>query len=101
MAKPKFDPNAAFNNIVGVPQGEPSGQQDDSVQPLQSKGRPKTDKETKKRVSLAIFPSLYDDIQKIAYVERKSISEITSQLYEKYREDNADKLKEYGKIKNI
>lgn len=32
------------------------------------KGRPKEDRETKKQVSLSVLPSLYEDIQKIAYV---------------------------------
>ena len=64
-------------------------------------GRPKADKETKKRVSLAILPSLYEDIQKIAYVERKSVSEIVSQCFERYASENFDKLKEYEKIKKI
>lgn len=64
-----------------------------------TKGRPKEDRETKKRVSLAVLPSLYEDIQKIAYVERKSISEIVSKCLEEYAEKNKDKLKEYEKIK--
>jgi hypothetical protein len=62
-------------------------------------GRPKADKETKKRVSLAILPSLYENIQKIAYVERKSVSEIVSGCFEQYVYENTDKLKEYDKIK--
>lgn len=63
-----------------------------------SKGRPKEDREIKKRVSLAVLPSLYENIQKIAYVERKSISEIVSNCLEEYEEKNKDKLKEYDKI---
>jgi uncharacterized UBP type Zn finger protein len=62
-------------------------------------GRPKAEKETKKRVSLAILPSLYEDIQKIAYVERKSVSEIVAQCLEQYASENIDKLKEHDKIK--
>lgn len=64
-----------------------------------TKGRPKAERETKKRVSLAILPSLYEDIQKIAYVERKSISQITEECFEKYAAEKADKLKEYDKLK--
>jgi len=62
-------------------------------------GRPKADRETKKRVSLAVLPSLYEDIQKIAFIERKSASEIVSQCLERYSTENADKLKEYEQIK--
>jgi predicted HicB family RNase H-like nuclease len=64
-----------------------------------AKGRSKTEREIKKRVSIAILPSLHDDIQKIAYVERKSVSEIVSQCLEQYGKKNADKLQEYAQIK--
>jgi len=63
------------------------------------RGRPKEERETKKRISLAVLPSLYKDIGKIAYVERRSISEVISECIEKYIADNESKLKEYEKIK--
>lgn len=63
------------------------------------KGRPKVDREIKKRVSLAVFPSSYEDLQKIAYVDRQSVSDIVSELIAGYVEQNAAKLKEYEKIK--
>lgn len=93
MAKQKFDPNAAFNTIVGAGQGAPE------QSTPQSKGRPKADRETKKRVTLAVLPSLYEDMQKIAYVERSSVSEIVTNFFERYVTDNAAKLKEYDTIK--
>lgn len=64
-----------------------------------TKGRPKSEREIKKRVSLAIMPSLYENIQKIAYVDRRSISEIVSLCLEQYTKENADKLMEYERIK--
>ena len=64
-----------------------------------SRGRPKEKREIKKRISLAVLPSLYEDIKKIAYVERRSISEVFSKCIEKYVADNEGKLKEYDKIK--
>lgn len=63
------------------------------------KGRPKEDRETKKRVSLSILPSLYEDIQKIAYVQRQSISELTSMLMEEYRNSHQEELAEYERLK--
>lgn len=63
------------------------------------RGRPKEERETKQRISLAVLPSLYEDIKKIAYVERRSISEVVSACIEKYVTDNDSKLKEYEKIK--
>lgn len=63
------------------------------------KGRPKEDREIKKRVSLSILPSLYEDIQKIAYVQRRSISELTSMMMEEYRNSHLDELAEYEGLK--
>lgn len=62
------------------------------------KGRPKEDRETKKRVSLSVLPSLYEDIQKIAYVQRRSMSEVIECLLIKYREDHRVELNEYKRI---
>ena len=59
------------------------------------KGRPKATRETKKRVSMAFLPSIYDDISKIAYIDRVSISELTARLMEEHISKNQDKIKEY------
>lgn len=60
-----------------------------------SRGRPKEDRELKKRISLSVLPSLYDDIQKIAYVQRRSVSELLSAMMEEYRGIHAAELAEY------
>ena len=60
-----------------------------------SRGRPKEDRELKKRISLSVLPSLYDDIQKIAYVQRRSVSELLSAMMEEYRGSHAVELMEY------
>ena len=62
------------------------------------KGRPKDDRETKKRVSLSVLPSLYEDIQKIAYVQRKSVSELLAGLMDEYREGHKRDLDEYEEL---
>lgn len=59
----------------------------------------KKERETKKRVSLAVYPSTYNELQKIAYVDRRSVSDIVSDLIARYVEENSNKLKEYEKIK--
>ena len=74
--KAKFDQEAAFKSI-----------------------RPPVERETKKRVSLALYPSSYGALQKIAYVNRQSASDIVSELIADYVAANAGKLKEYDKIK--
>lgn len=62
------------------------------------RGRPKEDREIKKRVSLSVLPSLYEDIQKIAYVQRRSISDIVGDQLMQYREKCGEALLEYEKI---
>lgn len=63
------------------------------------RGRPKEDREIKKRVSLSVLPSLYEDIQKIAYVQRRSISDVVGDLMEQFRAGHEKELTEYRKIK--
>ena len=58
------------------------------------RGRPKEDRELKKRISLSVLPSLYDDIQKIAYVQRRSTSELVALIMEEYRSKHRDDLAE-------
>ena len=64
-----------------------------------SRGRPKEDRELKKRISLSVLPSLYDDIQKIAYVQRRSASELVALIMEEYRSKHEDDLAEYERLK--
>ena len=66
--------------------------------PGTKKGRPKEARETKKRVSLAVLPSLYEDIQKIAYVQRRSTSDLVAALLEQYRGEHGTELVEYETI---
>ena len=63
------------------------------------RGRPKEDREIKKRVSLSVMPSLYGDIQKIAYVQRRSTSDLIGDLMEQFRAAHREELAEYEKIK--
>ena len=63
------------------------------------RGRPKENRELKKRISLSVLPSLYEDIQKIAYMQRKSTSEAVQEMMEEYRKRNIRKLREYDQLK--
>ena len=89
--KAKFDQEAAFKAIIGMGASE-------TLEKPAAKGRPKSKQETKKRVSLAVYPSSYSNLQKIAYVDRKSVSDIVSEMIADYVVANAEKLKEYEKI---
>ena len=66
---------------------------------LRRRGRSKEDWELDKRIILSVLPSLYDDIQKIAYVQRRSVSELMSAMMEEYRGSHAAELAEYDKAK--
>ena len=63
-----------------------------------SRGRPKEDRELKKRISLSVLPSLYDDIQKTAYVQRRSVSELMSVMMEEYRVRYGAELTKYEEM---
>ena len=63
-----------------------------------SRGRPKADRELKKRISLSVLPSVYEDIQKIAYVQRRSVSELIGELLEGYRVEHKAEIQRYGEI---
>lgn len=56
-------------------------------------------RELKKRISLSVRPSVYEDVQKIAYVQRRSVSEVVEELMEGYRERYSGELEEYGRLK--
>ena len=98
--KAKFDQEAAFRSIIGETAGgtEKTEQKPQEKPQAAGKGRPKAEREIKKRVSLALYPSSYGDLQKNAYVDRKSVSDIVSELIAEYVAAHADKLKEYDKI---
>lgn len=46
-----------------------------------------------------MLPSLYEDIQKIAYVQRRSVSDLIGEQLEQYRKEHENELKEYMEIK--
>lgn len=93
MAKFEDRENRRRTSVVGsIVEGAP-------VAAGSVRGRPKEEREIKKRVSLSVTPSLYEDIQKIAYVQRKSISELIGDLMEQFRAGHEKELAEYRKIK--
>lgn len=94
MAKFEDRENRRRTSVVGsIVDGAP-------VASGSGRGRPKEDREIKKRVSLSVMPSLYEDIQKIAYVQRRSISDLVGGLMEQFRTEHAKELAEYKKLKN-
>ena len=82
--------SAAVGKFVGQPPVEAGSSR--------RRGRPKENRELKKRISLSVLPSVYEGIQKIAYVERKSVSELMEEMMEDYQKRHRDKLEEYGRL---
>lgn len=62
------------------------------------KGRPKEERELKKRVSLSLQPSSYEAIQKIAYVQRRSASDLIGAMMEQFIKEHGDELEEYERL---
>lgn len=58
------------------------------------------DGERKKRFCLALKPSLYKEIQQLAYIQRRSASQIIDELMEKYLHENLEVIEEFKKWKN-
>ena len=71
---------------------------EETMQRSSGRGRPKEDRELKKRISLSVLPSVYEDIQKIAYVQRRSVSELIGELLEGYRVEHKAEIQRYGEI---
>ena len=72
---------------------------EETMQRSAIRGRPKEDRELRKRVRLSVLPSLSEDIQKIAYVEKRSVSELLSELMVQYRDQQEAVLSEYEKVR--
>lgn len=62
------------------------------------RGRPKENRELKKRISVSIRPSVYEGIQKIAYIQRKSASELLEDIMKQYINKHEQELAEYKKL---
>lgn len=93
--------NATDHVIRGIVSGDVSRdgyQEISNAEPQQTqRGRPKVNRETKKRVTFTLWPSAYEQLQKIAYMERRSASDIVSALMDEYISDHDALLKEYEK----
>lgn len=102
MARNKLELNTdeTLKSILGTDTMEEEKETEKPEIGATVKGRSKMDRETKKRVSLSVYPSTYSDLQKIAYVNRQSVSDIVTELITKYIEDNKNKLKEYNELKS-
>ena len=62
------------------------------------RGRPEGKRGLKKRVSPSVVSHLFGGNQKIAYVQRKSTSEVVQEMMEDYRKRHIEELDEYDRL---
>ena len=62
-------------------------------------GKSKPERQCKKRFCLALKPSLYREIQQLAYIQRRSASQIIDELMERYIKENSGVGEKFKKEK--
>lgn len=63
------------------------------------RGRKPSKDETKtKRLNLLMFPSVCADIDKIAYMQRKSTNDLINSILQDYIRENSDLLEKYNEV---
>ena len=62
-------------------------------------GKSKPERECKKRFCLALKPSLYRETQQLAYIQRRSASQIIDELMERYIKENSGVVEKFKKEK--
>ena len=67
---------------------------------LKKRGRPKTNREIKKRITFTLLQSNYDKASKVAYIEGKSVSQVVGDFLLDYINQNQDKILEYNNLTN-
>lgn len=71
----------------------------DDIKSEAPKPKRPADRERKKRFCLALKPSVYKDIQSLAYAQRRSASQIIDELMEGYIQENRELLDEFSRLK--
>ena len=89
MGKPKFDPNAAFRNIVGVTEesGEKSGTETGEKAPEEAgiiTANKEKEETRSKRVNLIVKPSVYNRAKAKCDMLNISLNECVNQFLEKW-----------------
>ena len=96
-----------LSNAQENPEVEKTGIEHDinKQKPMRIENRLKTGKNGKelkcKRYNLLLYPSLYKEIEKIAYVKRISINEAVNQAIELYLNVGKNELEKYVEIEKL
>lgn len=97
MAKKNFKPINPALQFISVP--KPTFM-DMLEQPEKTKkGRPVSKEETKsKRLNLLMFPSVCEDIAKIATMKRSSTNDLIHSILQEYIKDNQELIRRYEDV---
>ncbi|MGF3115311.1 hypothetical protein ACQV2W_03625 [Facklamia sp. P12934] len=67
--------------------------------PASKIGRPKSTEETKsKRTNLLLYPSIFEDLRKIAYIQQTSINDIMNDLGREFTLKHQEDIIKYDKF---
>ena len=83
-----------------TPQAEPEAKEQPKAEVKPKPKKVKEDsKETKtKHLHLLFKPSLLEDITKIAFMQKKSVNSLISDVLEEYRAEHKDQIETYNKL---
>jgi hypothetical protein len=100
-----------FSLFISKPQNSPEMEksitktENTKHKPIPIQDRPKTDKNgrelKRKRYNLLLIPSLYEDIEKIAYVQNISANEAINRALRHYLEKEKRNLEKYTEIERL
>lgn len=100
--KGSFNPATMFINTAGP---EEPIEQPKKEQPAKKPANKKADAEVKakaetksKRLNLLIQPSLYEDLNKIATMQKDSINNLITNVLAEHRDRNKDLIEKYNKV---
>ena len=70
----------------------------EKIKETRKRGRPKSNRETKQRITFTLLKSNYDEASKVAYIEGKSVSQVVGDFLYDYVNQNQDKISEYNNL---
>lgn len=66
--------------------------------PKKKVGRPKSQRETKQNVTITLYPSVYEDIKKLAQINGTSASSLIGEICEEFIANNKEDIRQFEKI---
>lgn len=101
MAKKNFNDvsNPALQFMTQPKEPATADQKEVSRATVTKRGRPTSKKETKtKRLNLLMFPSVYEDIGKIATMNRTSTNNLINTILQEYIDNHQELIEKYTDV---